>query len=261
MGIISSFIHSMYDFKSYPKLIKNRFGKVFVHILLLAVISQLVLCASIYSIFENSGSISEIIERIPEFYIENGIAYTDFKVNTITDDGICIIIDTDDIISLEDANEYRECYIIDAEKVIAKKDFKIQSFSFSDFNIDYFDNESLQVLVPIAKILIVIMCVIIFIGLLMWAFLSILILTAIAAIISAMIKKNLAFGELYRLSAYAMTLPFIIKKVFNMFLSPLLGISMPFVIYAVLTIVFVCLALNKADYKDEEEMQLPEQIQ
>jgi hypothetical protein len=203
--------------------------------------------------------------RDGRFFIEEPIIFSDPAGST------AVYITSDEAFPPEESRrvleDYAQGYIIDSERLIIKPAFQtpqeILWSSFTSTEAGSFDRADLFDIVPLIKAIFVILYIItfvVYIGIYMFGS---LICARIGLAFSAVIKAPVGFVQVFKLTAYARTVPIIVKMIF--FTLPFSMTLNPAAFYIIfgLYIVWALLAVkktseNKPDIDRPDVRDLPE---
>ncbi|HPT78308.1 MAG TPA: DUF1189 domain-containing protein [Candidatus Atribacteria bacterium] len=266
MKITEQFTTSIYGFKSYGSLARMKGGKSFLYIFLLFLLMYLVFSINITrtaNVIVDILSDSEIIDKIPDFSIKDGILTVDAPMPFVQEaDGLTIIVDT-----TKTSDELLEQHDIINGFVITKDEFvtvlpgQVQSFDFSLLQDEFDKNDLLRIMSNFKG----------FIQAFLWIFLAfwiifafagkmlgVLVLTLIALIASAVYNQRLSFQENWNIAIYASTVPVLFSCVHSLLGSPLRALG--FFIYWGLAIAYVFVGMYYIA-RENELNQSPEIIE
>jgi hypothetical protein len=257
-NIFSQFRYSLYEFKAYPGFMQERGRKVFLYSFLLIIFTYL--CTFVYPLWGHVSllmGIDEafINENIPyfeladgRFFIEEPIVFSDAAAST------AVYITSDEEIppekSLEVLSGYAQGFVIDSQRMIIKQAFQqpreILWSSIPATDGSVFNRADLHDLLPVLKAALVIMYIIVFvlyIGIYMFA---VLVCSLLGMAINTVIKAPVGFPQMFKLAAYARTVPIIVKMI--LFVLPFGMTLHPMLFYALfgLYMVWALLAVKKA---------------
>jgi hypothetical protein len=203
--------------------------------------------------------------RDGRFFIEEPIVFSDPAGST------ALYITSDEAFPPEESRRvlegYAQGFIIDSERIIIKQAFQEpQEFPWSSFPNTAggaFDRTDLYEIVPVIKTVFVILYIIMFavyIGIYMF---GTLVCALIGFAFNAVIKAPVGFAQVYKMTAYARTVPIIVKMIF--FLLPVSMSLHPAAFYVLfgLYMVWALLAVkktseNKPDIDTPDVRDLPE---
>lgn len=241
-NIFSLFGKAFFAFKDYHLFRNLSNGKVFLYVLLISLISYLLTFAwPMGSLFAQFGSLESITdEYVPEFTLSRDGFYCEEEYYIDQPDAL-LVIDCNAVYSPQDLYGYPQGVIMDAEKMMSVTNnsapstlyySELEEFSLSKADI-YSFLPALKVIIFVTFILTyVIYCVSYLFGSLMCCL--------IAMIINSVLGTKLLFGDLFRLTVYARTIPVILKGV----ISAVSVFSLPFMLFYVIFIVLMVYVLN-----------------
>jgi hypothetical protein len=256
MGFFPKIFHSMAGFGRYKYFIKQRPGKAVVYLLLLTLILGAV--SLIPALLDFNKTISEFIvgfdNSVPNFTFENGKLTVEGKMPIIIGEGSStLIIDTSGQTDESLLDEYDTAVLITSDRMIQKTYANKQVTNFSLMQGVRFNRESVKRVLPILKSLSVLILIFGAIFFICAKFISALFVSLIGLIINAVTGTGLPYRDVFKISAYSLTLPLFIGTLIN-----LAGVNVPFLslIFYLIAIVYVWGALN-AIKKDMGAPPLP----
>jgi hypothetical protein len=156
--------------------------------------------------------------RDGSFFIEEPIVFSDPAGTT------AVYITSDETFPPEESRrvleDYAQGFIIDSERLIIKQAFQEpQEFlwaSFPSTDEGSFNRANLYEIVPVIKTILVILYIIMFVAYIGIYMFGSLICALIGLAFSAVIKAPVGFAQVFKLTAYARTVPIIVKMIFFM---------------------------------------------
>lgn len=258
-GIFKRFLNSTYNFKSYNLFISQNLSKAVLYLILLAFLSStLTIIANSFSFKKDFAYVAEVLNNeMPSFILENNELNVEATMPIVYEDGINIfVIDTINEINPTNYNSYNSFFLIGKKNIILKD-------STSGFTtLDY---ASLQLTEPITsqdfneliKVLgsigIIILLGLIFIFLFIGKLISVFLIMPVAAlVISSILNKKLSYGNLIKLSAYALTVPILLKTFFAV-----ISINVPvfFIVYYGIGILYLTFAIKNINLDTDESLK------
>jgi len=227
----------------YRTIYEQKFGKTLKYLFLLVLITVLVSGGVRTAEYFRGIEIftGQVQERLPDFRFAKG--ELDVKGNQpieINSDRATIIIDTSgkttsDILSQRQG----DLILLTRDRAITRQGVKVQEVPFQQIPLE-FNKGQLISLIPQLKYLVILFAiwflVVWLVAKLLWA----LLLALVGLIIAATLKIKLSFGQIYNISAYALTLP--------VFLDIIRDVTYPLpyfgVLYWLVGIVYVYLAIK-----------------
>lgn len=255
IGFFPSIYYSMAGFANYKYLLKHRTGRVVAYLLFITFILgmiSLIPAVSDYTnvIDEMTGSYDS---KVPDFVFENGRLDVQGEMPIIiSDGGATVIIDTSGNTDESVLDNYDTGILITADRMIQKNYANKRVTDFSMLQGFKTDKAAVKKMIPLLKLvapLILIFGSLFFIAI---KFLSALVISLVGLIINASRNTNLRFGEIFRLSAYSMTLPLVLGTLLD--LVPY-RIPMLWAVFYIISIVYLWGAINTI--KKDMDMELP----
>lgn len=251
LGFFHKIYYSMAGFNYYRYFIRQRTGKAVVYLLLLTLIIGIV--SLIPVVYNYNNVINEMIngfdKSVPGFTFENGKLDVQGKMPIIIDNaGSTMIIDTSGQTDESVLDKYDRAILITSDKMIQKNFANKQVTDFSILQGFRLDKNSVKRFLPLLKwfaTLILIFGSIFFIGI---KFLSALVVSIIGLIINGSKKSHLRFADIFKLSAYSLTLPLLLGTLLD-----LIPVTIPYLwlIFYLIAFVYLLGAINVIK-KDQE---------
>jgi hypothetical protein len=254
---------------------QERGGKVFLYSFLLIIVTYIVtFIMPMWGVTSLIMGVDEsfIDKNIPyfelrdgKFFIEEPIVFSDPAGST------AVYITSDEAFPPEESRrileDYAQGFIVDSERILIKQAFnEPQEFLWSAFPNTpegSINRTYLYEIVPVIKTVFVILYIVtfaVYIGIYMF---GTLVCTLIGYAFNAAVKAPVGFAQVYKLTAYARTVPIIVKMIF--FLLPVSMSLHPAAFYVLfgLYMVWALLAVkktseNKPDIESSDVRDLPE---
>lgn len=230
VNILKCFAYSISGTDRYRILLRQSTGKAVGCVILLSFLLSIVVFAPVYKIaFEVTGGIESYInEKLPDFKLVNGHleVYGEMPVVIDEEDDLPVVIDTTPGAEDTILSQYDNVILVTSDKVIAKNYVNRQEYTLSSFEGFEISKTSVLESLPLIKGTVIFLFIVIFIfasaffvGI---KFLSALVVGVIGLAANSAFRTNLAFGDIYKLSLFAMTLPLIICTVIDVLIfSPI----------------------------------------
>ncbi|MBC8060635.1 MAG: DUF1189 domain-containing protein [Clostridiaceae bacterium] len=242
MGFFTKVKNSLTSPKSYAEFLKDSMGKAVLYLLLLCIIFGGI--AAIKDLITKETYIntlsSDIKNNVPAFTFKNGELNVDGIMPIVLDEDkdYPVIIDTSENADVSLLDDYSTGILITKTKFIQKlATDSTQETPLSSFKSITLSNSNLTSMLNVAKYLILL--VLIIEPLLFFAakFIAVFIISIIGLLLNSIFHSELSFGEIYKLSIYAITLSLILKVLCNF-----LPISTGF--FSIFTIVYFGLGIT-----------------
>lgn len=242
MSFFKQFFTAVYQFDKYNHLAALKAGKVIIYEIILFLITILIPFIYFISVFLFYGGTEGIINKfVPDFKIENGVLYSDTVV--FEEEGILIIVDGNNVRDEFDLQRVQNGIIFDKEKIILKNGLKNQQMSYNDFlksiGADSFEKKDFLNYTSGINMFIIIFFVITFLALAASEGIGIIIMSLFALLINFILKKELKYSQLLKISVYARTLSVFISAVLMIF-----GIGLDFIFMVILNLAYLFFALK-----------------
>ena len=258
MGFFSKLINSITNPKYYKDFLKESTGRAVVYLLLLCLIFGGISAIRIaYDL--NKGVITVVNEfnkNVPDFKLENGELNVEGQMPIKFNDeqGYIFIVDTSGNTDETILDKYNSGTFISKTKMIQKKSpmqtTETNFISLKPVTLTKIDAERW---IGIAKYIgvgmVLIFYPIFFFG---FKFIAAFIVSLIGLIINAFCKAKITFGEIYKLSIYALTFSIILKAFFIV-----IGIQVPqfWILYYGIPLIYLGLGLNLISKDQNQDLE------
>ena len=238
MGVLNDLRIALFDFRSYPKLLKNSKKRVFAFIVLVTGIFWLmtsVVPAAMF--FVRTGGFSRLVETyVPEFTLKNGtlqvaqplhyangVMYVDINsdpANVVdpSDQKLRTILSLNDMVIVADSKKA----IFKVSPVSGTNTGTARMIEFSAFEGMTIDKNYLRQLAPLMNTMECAMCVLFFFVHLAGFFIHAWLIAFAGRIFARISRLNLSRGTIFQLSVYTRAFPLFTEGVFY-----LLGLMFP----------------------------------
>lgn len=246
IGFFTKVKNSITSPASYAEFLKESMGKAVLYLLLLCIILGGIAAIKDIIVYEKAiNSISyDLKDKVPDFTFKNGELNVTGKMPIILDGNKDnpLIIDTDQGADASLLNNYSNATLITKTKLYQKQSSSsIRETSLESFKTLNLTKDNLANMLNVIRFLIFLIIIIeplFFFG---FKFIAAFIVAIMGLLINIILKSELSFKELYKLSIYALTLSLILKVLYQ-----LLPFSTGFfsIIYYVVGGVYLALALK-----------------
>jgi hypothetical protein len=197
--------------------------------------------------------------RDGRFFIEEPIIFSDPAGST------AVYITSDEAFPPEESRrvleDYAQGFIIDSERLIIKQAFQTpQEILWSSFprtGENSFDRADLYEIVPVIKFIFVILYIVMFVVYIGIYMFGSLICALIGFAFSVVIKAPVGFAQVFKLTAYARTVPIIVKMIFFMLPFSMSLHPAAFYILFGLYMVWALLAVKKTS-ENKPDIDMPD---
>lgn len=258
MSFFSKLKNSITRPEAYSHFLKESGGRAVLYLLFLCLIFGGI--GTIKTIYEFNKVVSEVEallkEKVPNFTLKNGELNVEGEMPIILNERgpSVVIIDTSDKADESILDKYQDGLFISKTKFIQKQgSYKRQETSFASFRGMTLTKTDVQGYVGYSiflKVAIGILSPILFF---ISKFFSAFIITILALIVNGFYKAKVTFGQIYKLSIYALTLPIIIKVFFTV---TTLYFGFFWVVYYGVALLYLILALKSIN-KNQQEIGEP----
>lgn len=239
-----SFVPAWYD-----RLTKVKTGSMIGFVTLLVLAATLISFVSVV-LGLASIDVEGWADQLPEFLISDGRLY--MEEDFLYDEGDLFVYITEDIeeFSYEDAagladDGYRNIILVGRDGISMMQNREYQQADFSDLgdSIEISREWIVSTLVPLVMVGVVLGYLIFFVLRVCWYFLCAAVYLLFAMLIASVMKKELSSGALFRTAVYAKVLMFVVATFLD--LLPIVNLSVPFLLRAVITVGFMGFAIAK----------------
>ncbi len=220
MGFFSQVKDSFTNFEAYRGFATQTGGKTFKYFFLLFTLVFLV--GGIRFAYDFNADRDRIVtavrEKLPEFRLENGQLTVQGEQPMVLEGGnnTALVIDTTGRTDESVLNNYTEGVFISRDRLMTKQNFESRIISFADFKQFTLDKPKLISLLPMLKWLLVAAAVFGYIFKMAWVLITTVILSLLGLLMNSARKGRLAFGNIWNVSVYAFTLPWLLELVKNL---------------------------------------------
>lgn len=221
MNIFKQFFKSLYSPKDIATFHKQGFGKTFLYILLLSLIA--VLPIYIYVVNYMNHFIEEledtVVNDIPDFHIQNGILISNSTEPIYIDKhGITIIFDSTGTVTVSEAQNSPNTVSFLQKDMVMNLEGQTDTLSYASLDLDISKDQ----LVPffesinsISSAVYIVVFLIFYLFQLGGELIKITVLALFGLIMASSLKLSIAYGQLWKLSTYAITLPVVFFTIMN----------------------------------------------
>lgn len=253
MNIFKQLFVSLYSPKDIARFRLQKTGKTILYVLLLTVITILPVFFHTASFFNKSLSEAENIvkNRLPDFSIEEGTLTSDAgEPVTINTAGLTFVLDSTGELLPEDLEE-NSVALLKNEMAINSQG-QLEVIPYSTFGIDNLSKDQLldflSAIQSVKGLIGFLFFLFIYISQIVGRLLQITILALIGLILSRAMAKGLAYGQLWKMSAYSITLPAVFFMIMNIFLA-----NVPFSFWINWGVMIIMLYLSLKEVREEEK--------
>lgn len=247
-NVFTKMVSAVSDFQFYKRMVGTKMSSAILYIFVFSLI-VLSLQAVVINMRVAEGlemSFEYLNEELPYFKIKAGELFYEGATPDIfyQDEYTFIVVDPDGVYDFyELEKEYDSVMYVGKNSLFVKQPNQIQTIHYDDFPETVTKNDIMllkQIFESMFTVLLVIYAVFGFLG----KMFSALFLSILVSIFLKIMKVNILFGDRYKLSLYALTVPILIKFVFF-----LLNFTMPYfwVLYYGIALVYIYLGLR--DYQ------------
>lgn len=244
MGLFQKIYYSAAGFGKYRSFIAEKPGRAVVYLLLLSL--MLGALSLVTPVVDFNGAISEFMlnfdNEVPNFTFAGGKLAVEGDMPIILGEGgSTVIIDTSGQTDESILDDYDNAILITADRMIQKSYANKQVTNFSLMQGIAFDRDDVKRALPLVKLATVFIVIFGLIFFICAKFISALIVSLAGLIINAVMGTRLLYADVFKISAYSLTLPMFIGT-----LIALSGAPIPYiwVIFYIIAFVYVWGAMN-----------------
>lgn len=255
LNIFKQLIVSFYSPKDISSFLKQGIGKTILYVLLLTLISLL---PTFYlfnsSVINEMENLQETLKNdLPSFTIENGELVSDETAPiTINKSDLTVIFDSTGTITSDDARASSNSIHMLKDELVYTIAGQSQSFPYSLLS-DTLTKEDLTELTSSMESLLPIILPLTSVTIYLFSFISkcigVSFLALIGLVLKNMVRSDLKYGQLWRLSAYSVTLPtifFMIMEALKTF------VPNGFFIYWLVAIIMLVLVIKETSSSEQK---------
>jgi hypothetical protein len=257
MGFFSKLKNSITNPAAYNHFLKESTGRAVVYLLLLCLIFGGI--SAIRNVYDYNKTIIVVLnvfkEKVPNFKFENGELNVEGEMPIIMNEGkdSAIIIDTSGKTEETILDKYSSGTFISKTKFVQKKNSAQKTeTNFEAAKTLTITNADVEKWIGIAKVgnvFIVIFAPIFFFGV---KFIAAFIVSLLGLIVNAFCKAKVTYGEIYKLSIYALTFSIILKVFFTV-----IAVEVPYfwILYYGIPLIYLGVGLNSISKEQETSME------
>lgn len=241
-------VSSIQGIKHYENVLKETGGKAVLYLLLISLLLGAI--GAIRGSVEAYDGISKFTkmynDQCPNFELKNGELSVEGKMPLVlsNDKDNYVVIDTTNNTKPDILKSHSKGILILKDKMIQKEnEIQTRETDFKSFQGTTINKSIINRYLPYVNIIIPFIFLGNMFGYFIGGLLSSLFLALFALIINGIFKTKLTYGQLYRLSIYALTTPIIISTLFKIF--NLEHFSFYWLVYHIIAYIYIGFALNK----------------
>lgn len=262
MGIVSQFMNSITNIKSYRYFFQQSSGKAILYLVLISVffagLSSMQFVRDLNSGISSFKSYFEA--EFPSFRLENGELTVDADMPYLVDqsaEGI-IVIDTSGTMDQSVLDDFENGIFISKHYAVHKENrFQTRHFDFTSLEGFTFSKEDVINWIPLLKWLNVFIIIFGFIFFVIGKLISAFMVSLGGLLIERLLDHRIGLGSLFKLSIYALTFPILLKTLFD-----ILGFVFPYfwALYYGLALIYLWKAIQIIRDNEEEAFDLDAKI-
>ncbi len=232
------------DFGFYQKIVAFSVGRVLGYIaVMMLVVMSLLLMQAYPGLRDMVLEVDQIADTLPPFRLENGVLEVEGSqpLYIVQNPEFVLVIDTLGGLGEEALNSYPTGIWADAHKMTIKTEGTYQTLRFADFPEAALDNDTIHTLVGWHRPLVALVLTAMLILGILAKMLGTVVLAVLALIPNQSLDRKLRFGQLWRISAFAVTAPTLLMALANL---GKVNIPYGFFVYWGLALVYVWKALT-----------------
>ena len=235
-------------------------GFVFLFVLITSLFTIIPL---LYELIGPNGFINYLHKDMPAFELSNGQLYVE-KPYKQEDKFDYVYVDTtvESFSSSDVESNYYNTILISKTNIVISQNGNTQEFRFSDFGNLHFDNRIMDIITPLIYLIIIMSVIIGYLFLVGLYFLTALLYSLVAMIVSAIEHTNLKYSTLFKTAIFAK----VTTSLLNALLS-LIPVNIPtlytrglFILITCAYVVYGTLSHNSEEAREDASMNLPPQF-
>jgi len=243
MNFFKQFAVALYQFDRYKELISLDGGKVILYEIILFLITTIISFLPFAVMFFGYGGTEGVInEFIPDFKIENGTLQAETTV--INEGNSIVIIDGNNERSEFDFQGVENGVIFDKEKIIVNNGIETAHISYNELlssvGADKFEKNDIFNYMTEINIMFAVFFGVTIIALIMSEAVGIVFLSLCALIINKLLKGNLTYGQLFKISVFVRTPAAVLTTVLAVF-----GMGLEFIVVIILDLAYLFFSVKK----------------
>mgnify|MGYP001016405695 CR=1 FL=1 len=225
MNIFKQFFKSIYSPKDISTFRHQGMGKTILYIFFLSILSVVPIFINFVQNFNHTynETVRIINEEVPDFSIEDGKLHTDFNEPIINEvSGSTLIIDSTGQTTIDEVEtKYNDSLAFLEYDVVINLNNQTQSMSYQQLGMENLSKTEMQQFLnavgSVKSIVHAIIFVLFYLIQVASQIISITILALIGLIFKNILKLNINYGHLWKLSTYAITLPSVFFMIMHFF--------------------------------------------
>jgi len=258
MGFISKVKNSIINPKAYVQFVKESGGRAVLYLFLITLI--LGCLGRIRTVYDFSNVINKakdsLDKEVRDFRFENGKLTVDgeMPITIKSEDGSVFIIDTSGKTTESVLDGYDKGIFVGESKMVEKKSsLQKQETDFSVFKFT-FDKAKAKNLLDKVKVLNIFIIVFGTAWFFLKQFMVALFIALLALIVNAFVKANVNFGEVYKLTLYALTVPVILNTIYDVSGISGIGLMIRCTVYFAIALIYLGFGFKAIRDSEHEEL-------
>lgn len=221
MNVFTEMAHAIYDVKSYPEFLKDRKRKTFfVGFLLALLYYALAILVPVGKFQLQTGGVVNMLDMyLPDFELNNGKLSVN-RVFELEEGNSYVYVNTDEGFQIDEAQlksqmkTHEALVVADSSHMVFQNNGRVQYMEFADLGAYYMTKSiMLKMVRPYVNALMWTGLILVFVFMELAFFVGTLLVTLVAMAAAGMMRSSLTFGQLYQMSVYARTAPYLLKAV------------------------------------------------
>ncbi|MBD5543149.1 MAG: DUF1189 domain-containing protein [Lachnospiraceae bacterium] len=251
----------------YDRLALVGTGRMIGFVCLFSLFYVIIWIGSVFITLDLGRAKEMVMEEIPDFYLDNGELHLEEPYNFATKDYFLCAdseiekFELSDLEYMLDTKGYHGVILISKSNLLIYDDNQLRDISFSDFKGKRYTRDGLlDMCIRYIRVSFVIFPFLIFPFLTIIHFIASLLLALLAMIFSAILKKGLSAGQVYRIGIYSYTAIRIVDLVFKVYLT-FIPDSIAQLIYLILAFVYTIIGvLSVENYLDVQRQEMAQRV-
>jgi len=260
MRFISKIKNSIINPKAYVEFLKESGGKAVLYLFLVTLILGCIgRIRTVYDFANLRDKAKDAINKeVRDFKFENGKLSVDGNMPIIIkeDDGSVFIIDTAGSTPESSLDQYKKGVYVSDTKIINKKNSsQKEEINLSTYKELTFEKSDVLKIIDKAKVFNIFIIICGTAWFFLKQFIFALFTALLALIVNAFIKANVNFGEVYKLTLYALTVPIILNTLIDVASITGLGAWARWGTYWVIALIYLGFGFKAIRDSQQEELE------
>lgn len=257
MNIFTQFYKSLYSPKDIAGIRNQGIGKTILYILFISILTILPLFITFVQVFNETYTLSErmVNKELPDFQIEEGQLKADLAKPLIMNEAnnTTFIFDPTGEISVDKAATYHNAIALLEYDAVISFSGQTETMSYRTLGIDNLTKQDLQNFIDgigsLKTVILVVTFVLYYLIQVAGHLITVTVLALIGLILKNALKLQINYGNIWKMSAYALTLPAMFFMIMNYFQA-----AVPFRSIINWAVMIIMLHLAMKEITNEEKL-------